>query len=212
MVMNSLTDMLARGMELSVICSEDYPFIDTTADHSDTLLGNIFLESLATQCDLWPRGEVAEDFHSPAVSDLPVLLLSGEEDGHLRLTPNKQPTARRSNFGGETGAICFWRRHGPLERRRRSARCPARCDALRSEYRRRGATWIAATARRPTTWVAGALLYHAENDTLVAITKVGSTRQASPHSACRTTGRRQNPLCARLAPLRRRRTCSPPTS
>ena len=33
---------------------------------------------------------------------------------------------------------------------------PARCDALRSEYRRRGATWIAATARRPTTWVAGA--------------------------------------------------------
>jgi hypothetical protein len=44
--MNSLTDMLARGMELSVICSEDYPFIDTEADHSDTLLGNIFLESL----------------------------------------------------------------------------------------------------------------------------------------------------------------------
>ena len=80
MVMNSLTDMLARGMELSVICSEDYPFIDTEADHSDTLLGNIFLESLATQCELWPRGEVAEDFHSPAVSDLPVLLLSGERD------------------------------------------------------------------------------------------------------------------------------------
>lgn len=80
MVMNSLTDMLARGMELSVICSEDYPFIDTEADHSDTLLGNIFLESIETQCDLWPRGEVAEDFHSPAVSDLPVLLLSGERD------------------------------------------------------------------------------------------------------------------------------------
>ena len=132
-----------------------------------------------------------------------------EEDGHLRLRCGGLPAVllRRRN-----GRNLLRRRHGPLERRRRSARCPARCDALRSEYRRRGATWIAATARRPTTWVAGALLYHAENDTLVAITKVGSTRQASPHSACRTTGRRQNPLRARLAPLRRRRTCSPRTS
>ena len=80
MVMNSLTDQFARGMELSVMCSEDYPFIDTEADHSDTLLGNIFLEAITTQCELWPRGEVADDFHSPVASDLPVLLLSGERD------------------------------------------------------------------------------------------------------------------------------------
>lgn len=80
LVMNGLTDVVARGMELSVICSEDYPLIDTNVDHSDTLLGSIFLKSLETQCDLWPRGEVAEDFRDPVVSDSPVLLLSGERD------------------------------------------------------------------------------------------------------------------------------------
>ena len=80
LVMNGLTDVVARGMELSVICSEDYPLIDTNVDHSDTLLGSIFLTSLETQCDLWPRGEIAQDFRNPVVSDLPVLLLSGERD------------------------------------------------------------------------------------------------------------------------------------
>ena len=94
MVMNGLTDVVARGMELSIICSEDYPFIDTKADHSDTLLGGIFLKSLETQCDLWPRGKVAEDFHNPVVSDLPVLLLSGERDP--RNTPHYADQAASS--------------------------------------------------------------------------------------------------------------------
>lgn len=80
LVMTGLNDMLARGMELSVLCSEDFPYIDTDADHSHTLMGNLFLEVVDLQCNVWPRGEVPPDFHEPVVSDVPVLLMSGERD------------------------------------------------------------------------------------------------------------------------------------
>ncbi|MBU1187993.1 MAG: alpha/beta hydrolase [Gammaproteobacteria bacterium] len=81
MQVGNLTDMLARGMEMSVICSEDVPFYPATLDHSDTLLGNTLLEVMRAQCEVWPRGEVPADFHQPLNNDeVPVLLLSGEVD------------------------------------------------------------------------------------------------------------------------------------
>ncbi len=43
-------------------------------------MGNLLLEIVGLQCGIWPRGEVAEDFHQPVVSDMPVLLMSGERD------------------------------------------------------------------------------------------------------------------------------------
>lgn len=79
-VMEGLNEALARGMELSVMCSEDYPFMNLGADQSDTLLGNVMLRAFEAQCRVWPRGEVPDDFHAPVVSDVPVLLLSGERD------------------------------------------------------------------------------------------------------------------------------------
>jgi len=80
LVMTGLNEMLARGMELSVLCSEDYPSMDLSADYGDTLMGNLFLEVIELQCEVWPRGEVPENFHQPVVSELPVLLMSGERD------------------------------------------------------------------------------------------------------------------------------------
>lgn len=80
LVMTGLNEMLARGMELSVLCAEDYPFIDTSADYNDTLIGNLMLEIIELQCGVWPRGDVPQDFHEAVVSDLPVLLMSGERD------------------------------------------------------------------------------------------------------------------------------------
>ena len=50
------------------------------ADAAETLMGNIFMEALQAQCDAWPRGEVAADFHEPKAFPVPVLLLSGERD------------------------------------------------------------------------------------------------------------------------------------
>ena len=80
LVMTGLNEMLSRGMELSVMCAEDYPFIDLSADYSDSLIGNIFLEIIDLQCKVWPHGDVPEGFHQPVASDLPVLLMSGERD------------------------------------------------------------------------------------------------------------------------------------
>ena len=80
LVMTGLNEMLARGMELSVICSEDYPFMDLDADYGDTLMGNLLLEIMQLQCNVWPRGEVADDFHQAVNSEVPVLLMSGERD------------------------------------------------------------------------------------------------------------------------------------
>lgn len=79
-VISRISNILAHGMELSVICSEDYPFMSLQTDASETLMGNIFLEALQAQCDAWPHGEVAADFHEPKAFPVPVLLLSGERD------------------------------------------------------------------------------------------------------------------------------------
>jgi pimeloyl-ACP methyl ester carboxylesterase len=80
LVMGNLSESLSRGMELTIICSEDFPFMTGMPDHSDTLLGNVMGEVLELQCGLWPRGEVPGGFHDPLVSDIPVLLMSGERD------------------------------------------------------------------------------------------------------------------------------------
>ncbi len=80
LVMSGINEMLARGMELSVLCSEDYPFMDLEAANDETILGNIFLDAIAAQCGVWPRGDIPEGFHDPVVSSLPVLLMSGERD------------------------------------------------------------------------------------------------------------------------------------
>ena len=80
LTMSGLSEMLSKGMELSVMCSEDYPFMDLSKDYNETLMGNLLLEIVSLQCDIWPRGEIPEGFHEAVVSDLPVLLMSGERD------------------------------------------------------------------------------------------------------------------------------------
>lgn len=80
LVMSGLSEMLSKGLELSVMCAEDYPFMDLSADYSQTLMGNLMMKIVDLQCRIWPRGEVPEGFHEPVRSDLPVLLMSGERD------------------------------------------------------------------------------------------------------------------------------------
>lgn len=80
LVVTGMSEAIARGMELSVMCAEDYPFLDLQADYSDTVIGNLMLEGIQAQCAVWIAGTVPSDFHQPVQSDLPVLLLSGERD------------------------------------------------------------------------------------------------------------------------------------
>ena len=77
---SSLQQSIAQGMELSVICAEDFPLFPKEAKDNDYLMGNIMLKSTRVQCGVWPAGPVPENFHEPVSSDIPVLLLSGELD------------------------------------------------------------------------------------------------------------------------------------
>jgi len=80
LVMSGLSEMLSKGLELSVMCSEDYPFMDFDEDYRDTLMGNLMMKIVDLQCRIWPHSAVPEGFHQPVRSDLPVLLMSGERD------------------------------------------------------------------------------------------------------------------------------------
>ncbi|MDD3762865.1 MAG: alpha/beta fold hydrolase [Nevskiales bacterium] len=73
-------DQLAHGMELSVLCAEDAPFLRPRADDADTVLGPALAEAVRAQCEIWPRGAMPPDFKQPVESDAPVLILSGEFD------------------------------------------------------------------------------------------------------------------------------------
>ena len=80
LMMDWVSDALAHGMELSVICAEDEPWLKLNPADASTLMGGEIVEFTKIQCAEWPRGEVPEDFKQPVMSDKPVLLLSGEFD------------------------------------------------------------------------------------------------------------------------------------
>jgi len=80
MLSGSMSEQMAFGMQLSVICSEDADGLKRDPDMDDSLLGNMLVSGLAEQCRLWPKGDRPADFHSPLASDVPALLLSGELD------------------------------------------------------------------------------------------------------------------------------------
>ena len=84
MTARQVGDQLASGMQNSVICSEDVPFFAAAdldrAVISQTYQGADQLDALREICKLWPRGPVDADLHSPLLSAIPTLLLSGEAD------------------------------------------------------------------------------------------------------------------------------------
>lgn len=112
LVMSGLNEMLARGMELSVLCSEDYPFIDQSADYSNTLMGNLFLEIIDLQCKVWPHGEVPADFHQAVVSDIPVLLMSGERDP---VTPPQYASQTAETFSNSLNLVAKGQSHSVMK-------------------------------------------------------------------------------------------------
>ena len=82
---SGFSDSISQGMELSVVCSEDYPLFPepektSSSAESMSLMGDAMLKASQIQCGIWPPGDVPDDFHDPVISDKPVLLLSGELD------------------------------------------------------------------------------------------------------------------------------------
>jgi pimeloyl-ACP methyl ester carboxylesterase len=74
---------LARGMQLSVLCAEDVPFIKESEIEpatGGTFYGGSRVSLYMKLCAQWPHGEVPTKLRAPIKSDLPVLMLSGELD------------------------------------------------------------------------------------------------------------------------------------
>jgi pimeloyl-ACP methyl ester carboxylesterase len=74
---------MAMGMQLSVVCAEDFPRI--TADQiaregTHTVFGTHLLATRLRACEFWPKGDVKPAFYEPVVSNVPVLVLSGDLD------------------------------------------------------------------------------------------------------------------------------------
>ncbi|MBX3724300.1 MAG: alpha/beta hydrolase [Xanthomonadales bacterium] len=74
-----LEDMIAHGMQLSVGCSEDAPWLNPLPG-DDSLIGADLVGFMRAQCSAWPVPRAPGAFKQPVDSELPVLLLSGEYD------------------------------------------------------------------------------------------------------------------------------------
>lgn len=74
---------MSLGMQLSVVCAEDYPRISPdqiARAEGATLFGRHLLAGRLDACEFWPRGHVDPSYYEPVVSDVPVLVLSGDLD------------------------------------------------------------------------------------------------------------------------------------
>jgi pimeloyl-ACP methyl ester carboxylesterase len=104
---------LATGLEYSVTCAEDLPFITeemARKETAGTLLGDFRVRQQKAACEVWPRGKVPADIHELVHSDVPVLLISGERDSvtppeyaehaSLYMTNRLHVIIRRGSHGG----------------------------------------------------------------------------------------------------------------
>ena len=71
------------GMYLSVVGTEDIPFIDASsarASAEGTFLGYRMVRNRQKACRAWPHSDVPDDFSDPVSSDIPTILVSGFSD------------------------------------------------------------------------------------------------------------------------------------
>lgn len=112
LVMSGLNEMLAQGMEMSVMCNEDYPELDLEADNSNTLLGNVFMQVTDVRCKVWPRTSVPDNFHQPVISDVPVLLMSGARDP---VTPPEYAALTAKSFSNSLNLVARGQAHSVMK-------------------------------------------------------------------------------------------------
>jgi pimeloyl-ACP methyl ester carboxylesterase len=77
-----ISDSMAQGMFLSVVCAEDVPFLDEAevAAAASTAFGRSFVDELRASCGVWPTAELAPGYRSPIALSQPTLVLSGALD------------------------------------------------------------------------------------------------------------------------------------
>jgi pimeloyl-ACP methyl ester carboxylesterase len=78
-MISSLLSESISNVEMSIICAEDLSFYDNYTLNSNNLFGD-FIAQTISGCDAWPHDTVDASFKEAVISDLPVLLMSGELD------------------------------------------------------------------------------------------------------------------------------------
>jgi pimeloyl-ACP methyl ester carboxylesterase len=79
----SAGENMAIGMQLSVVCAEDYPRITPEQIEQaakDTVFASHLLRARMKACEFWPRGDVEASYYEPVKSAVPTLVLSGDLD------------------------------------------------------------------------------------------------------------------------------------
>jgi hypothetical protein len=74
---------LAQGMQLSVLCGEDIPFIseaEIKQESAGSFYGDRRVRQLMQACQEWPQAKVARTFIEPIKGSAPVLIIAGEID------------------------------------------------------------------------------------------------------------------------------------
>ncbi len=93
-----ISGQMSVGMQFSVICGEDIPFItdaDVTRESANSFYGDARVRPARKACAEWPRANVPASFLEPVKSKAPVLLVSGELDP---VTPPWLAAAAARNF------------------------------------------------------------------------------------------------------------------
>lgn len=83
MINDGLVDNMAIGMQMSVLCAEDFPRIspeDARRASTGTVFGKHLVETRLKICGFWPKGKVEAAYYEPVKSSVPTLILSGELD------------------------------------------------------------------------------------------------------------------------------------
>lgn len=115
MVARNLREQIANGMHNAVVCTEDVPFFDKASLQDAAIdrsyLGRVFVDALQAMCAVWPVGVIDPDFHAALHSDLPALLLSGENDP---VTPAAYGDRAAKSFSKGKHVVMPGQGHGQL--------------------------------------------------------------------------------------------------
>jgi pimeloyl-ACP methyl ester carboxylesterase len=79
----AIDSRIARGMQFSVICAEDVPFItpeEVKTTSANSFYGDARVRPTMRACTEWPQAKVSPSFLDPVKSDTPALLIDGALD------------------------------------------------------------------------------------------------------------------------------------
>ena len=105
-------DQVARGMFMSVICSEDMPYLkpdEIRRNIEGTYLGDYRWRQHEKACSLWPKAKIPRSYLDPIASAKPVLMISGDEDP---ATPTRVATEAARRLTNSRNVAIRYGTHG----------------------------------------------------------------------------------------------------